>query len=496
MKIIIADDERLVRVSIRSMLSELPLPIEIVGEASNGEELVALAAQYLPDAAFVDIKMPKLNGLEGIKAAKAVSPHTQWVVLTGYSEFSYAQEAVRLQAVNYLLKPVSPEQLAQVLQSLLQLQQKWDLTANKEFECDIISLIHGLSSITNGDALDISEVHYEAIIFVIDSCLNEQELTPRQFQFCRRIREVMNSMAAKEVRLALLTFPDGDLGTVCAWDSLVSANGRKIKESYFSQIEQLAECMNCQELSITIFSSGEYTKIAEFLAGLSGFSKLKRLRALFGTGRKYLRQDLESLSDGKNLAEICKRLVELAKSHHEGNYSAYIENVHAIQKWETQMGSVLSKYQAAWQRFIGITIGIQLPEKNQKGMYTQLEEYGESILKRQVEKRQSETDLVERAVAYVAQNYQYDIGISQIAEKFNVTPNYLSMLFHKKTGQAFMKYLTEIRMIKAKELLADPNLQIQEIAQEVGYYSPRHFTKVFTQFFGCYPSEYRKRLKA
>lgn len=77
-------------------------------------------------------------------------------------------------------------------------------------------------------------------------------------------------------------------------------------------------------------------------------------------------------------------------------------------------------------------------------------------------------------IAYINENYRYEIGIAQIAEKLDVTP---------------------VRMIKAKEVLTDPNLQIQQVAEEVGYYSTRHFTKLFTQFVGCYPSEYRKGLR-
>jgi two-component system response regulator YesN len=89
----------------------------------------------------------------------------------------------------------------------------------------------------------------------------------------------------------------------------------------------------------------------------------------------------------------------------------------------------------------------------------------------------------------------YDIGIGQIAEQLHMTPNYLSTLFHKKTGSTFMVYLTKTRMLRAKELLADPHIQIQQVAEQVGYSSARYFTKLFTESVGCYPSEYRSRFK-
>ncbi|MOA39027.1 HTH-type transcriptional activator Btr [compost metagenome] len=76
----------------------------------------------------------------------------------------------------------------------------------------------------------------------------------------------------------------------------------------------------------------------------------------------------------------------------------------------------------------------------------------------------------------------------------DVTPNYLSSLFHKKMGETFTKYLTHIRMVKAKELLLrNPGLKVQEVAEQVGYYSTRHFTKLFLDHFDCYPSEMHQR---
>ena len=99
LKIVIVDDETLARASIKSMLEELHLPIEVVGEGSNGEDLVELVRTLRPELAFVDIKMPKLSGLEAIKIAKGLGTGCQWIVLTGFSEFEYAREALHLGAL-------------------------------------------------------------------------------------------------------------------------------------------------------------------------------------------------------------------------------------------------------------------------------------------------------------------------------------------------------------------------------------------------------------
>ena len=84
-------------------------------EATTGEQMVNLVRQDLPDVAFVDIRMPGLNGLEAIKAAKTLSPLTKWFILTGFPEFDYAHEAIRLGVSGYLLKPISPAELKKIL---------------------------------------------------------------------------------------------------------------------------------------------------------------------------------------------------------------------------------------------------------------------------------------------------------------------------------------------------------------------------------------------
>ena len=122
--------------------------------------------------------------------------------------------------------------------------------------------------------------------------------------------------------------------------------------------------------------------------------------------------------------------------------------------------------------------------------------HGEPLLNETTREEIQSSDLIAQVTAFVDRNYMDNIGIGQIAEQLNITPNYLSALFHKKTGINFMGYLKKIRMLKAKELLADPNIQIQQVAERVGYFSARHFARLFAETFGCLPSEYRDSYKS
>ena len=150
MKVVIADDESLVRYTLRSMINEMEAPWQIVGESTNGEELMDLLAEHQPNVAIVDIRMPKMNGLEAILLGKAKSPLTKWIILSGYSDFQYAQEALRLGVSQYLLKPVSPADLERALFDTYKDNKELMILHNQQFCNHLSALSNGLISIQQG----------------------------------------------------------------------------------------------------------------------------------------------------------------------------------------------------------------------------------------------------------------------------------------------------------------------------------------------------------
>ncbi|MEH7087218.1 response regulator, partial [Neobacillus drentensis] len=147
MKIVIADDEPWVRTSLVSMIYEMEASWEIVGEASHGRELVDTIAQFKPEVAIVDIRMPELDGLEAIRICRELSPQTRWIIVSGFSDFQYAQQAVKLGVTEYLLKPIHPEELEKAINSIALHNKEYALLLNQQFENELFSLTHGLTSL-------------------------------------------------------------------------------------------------------------------------------------------------------------------------------------------------------------------------------------------------------------------------------------------------------------------------------------------------------------
>jgi two-component system response regulator YesN len=200
-----------------------------------------------------------------------------------------------------------------------------------------------------------------------------------------------------------------------------------------------------------------------------------------------------SISD---VLKLCDLLISLASAYQDKEYLTYMKTLNDIEKIfsktyisldEDKKKSILS--------FIMRTVSCKIKPEDKPAIWLkQLHKAGEVLLLEAQKLDSSSSDLVNRVILFIEQNYADEISLGQIAENLNITASYLSNLFHRTTNTTFLKYLTKFRMLKAKELLTDSSNQVKQVAEQVGYYSTRHFTKLFKEFYGCYPSEFRKKL--
>lgn len=134
MRILIADDERLVRVNLLSMLEELYPGEHKADQARDGKELIEQVEKEFYDVVFLDINMPKMNGLDALEACRSKSPETRWCVLTGYSEFEYAKRSISLGVKGYLLKPPDIDELRELMEEIINEKKQKAQKRNQLFE--------------------------------------------------------------------------------------------------------------------------------------------------------------------------------------------------------------------------------------------------------------------------------------------------------------------------------------------------------------------------
>ncbi|QJD87421.1 response regulator transcription factor [Cohnella herbarum] len=499
MNVILADDERLVRSSLRSMLEELNIPIRIVGEARNGEELLKLVKSSSPDLIFVDIRMPKMDGLEAIREGKRFAPDASWVIVTGFSEFKYAQEAIRLGTSNYLLKPAEPEELEKCVRMAIQEQNKTAYYLNCEFEHWLTTQLRKSSS----EAIDSRESSYQGYRLTgLTLYLNKTDLKPGSSDLMQKLAQeiqqaIVKQPEFKEVRSGIVSLRSETIS--CFWAFPVTGSPAHIP--LISSIERQALSIVNREpgSSIHVLRTNDCEDVLNLLREMEEIHALAPLRVLFPVSSEVLSiaaLRAAAVVGKSNVFEFCEHLVQLINLYHRKDYVSYLKKVATMKKHDMRdLFESRDKLKHVC-RFLAKAIHSPVHEgMSAPDWYQALQRQGEDLLTdSNLNSPMDKTDVIQRVIEYVDKHYMEEIGIGTLAGEFNVTPNYLSTLFHKRNGVTFVKYLTNTRMLKAKELLLTKSeFKVQDVAQAVGYFSSRHFTKLFLEHFQCYPSEIRER---
>lgn len=491
MKILIADDESLARSVLKSILQELDLPLECLKEAVDGEQLIEQVKRYAPELAFVDIRMPKFNGLEAIKEAKKFSSSTRWIILTGYSEFRYAQQAIKLGAADYLLKPIDPEEVKALVHETMRANKEWLLTLNRQFARQIADIYRDLSSLPAQEQESFFlTTHFACAIFCIDSHLVEARRTERRRDFLQALQTHLDGIAVSEVRQALFTLSSEEIALVVAWEPTRDIQGKQLLCTTSYLCKQLCQQFNDQKFCVTIIQMEDCSSYNELREKLDWVQRFSPLRTLCGIGKTLYMADLMPYTTQLELLEVSDILIRISACYRKKTYLGFMKALETLEGKIRENSTFKCHTTACVANFLNHTVSCQL-DQDTTSWKQMLQACGEQLLID--DQKNGKGDIVDQVVSFIDENYMFDIGVAQIAMQLHVTPNYLSSLFHKKMGMTFMKYLTRIRMLRAKELLGDAKLSIQDVAEQVGYYSSRHFTKTFTEFFGFYPSDYRKK---
>ncbi|MBB6730943.1 response regulator transcription factor [Cohnella zeiphila] len=502
MNILVTDDEKWVRSGLVSMLQEIDLPTLSVREARNGEEMLELIRETVPDLVFVDIKMPKLSGLEAIRQGREMAPDAKWIILTGFMEFQYAKEAIRLGASNYLLKPADPKELeACVLQAWNERRQS-EHYRNYEFEhWAAARLREARLGVWDGSVRLYEGFGFAGATLYVDGS-NQTEL----------YRNAMNRLTAGlpeapgdqsgaiDLRRGLIQADSGRMAVLWCWPLQGEQRDRGTLAGLEEQIAGLIQQENTEgSLSVHALRTGFCDHFRELIGQLERLDTLSPLRLCYAPGSVLTLAELQSESLQPERLAWCEAVIRLARLYQEKDYVGYSKELAALGKTNVRdlfenramLDSVCRFLQASIQSAVR-------PHMKPAEWLESLRRQGDAMLASAGQPgASSNADIVSRVIQYVDRNYMNDIAIGTLAAQFNVTPNYLSSLFHKKEGVTFVKYLTRIRMLKAKELLlTKPDLKVHEVSQAVGYFSSRHFTKLFIEQFGCYPSEIREKFEA
>lgn len=462
MNILLADDERLTRLGLKSMIEELYPGAHRFTEAADGEKLLDQLKEETPDLIFLDIHMPRLTGLEAY--SRFSHQKIPVVMLTGYAEFAYAKEALKLGALDYLLKPASLDEVKATMEKAYALYEERELLLRKDYELEFEKILDLYTTIGFLQSPRYVLPPYTAILFYFDHYKKEtfkrdlDALTGLLSRLCtsRRLRYTMSFLAS---------------GEIC-----FLASGHIGPEEFTPELLHFHQNSGCTATGFYISAR----ELSELFEQIEAVQKEESLRCCVRLGSVISEKERGQSAALLPLSELLEKLLV---AHRAGDVMGY-RNLLAALLDLPQAKELLVMCDQSLNRILTMESGTEARIRT----FEQLVEF-----LKQMGSQNQNVDLIDRINAYVEENYMNQIGIGTIADMIDISPNYLSKIYKLKTGENFIDHLTGVRLKKAAELMAGgQTATVRETAERVGYFSTRYFTKVFLKNMGITPSEYLK----
>lgn len=538
-KVFLVEDEMVIRRGIKNSIDWEKEGYIFCGEASDGELAYPMIIKEKPDILITDIRMPFMDGLELCKLVKKELPNIKILILSGYDEFDYAKEAIRLGVTEYLLKPISSGKLLEALNGVSEsirrekedkdLVRKYmeEMRENTEHEKQKFFEQMIAGNLSMADALETGK-KYE-----MNLSAGMYNLLLFRFTLGKENRKSGELLGEAEYAIEKLTerleyvfeFQRGVEG----WAFLLMAdNEEQMSERVKELSKDLEEIM--KNYSTIAYFGGIGQPVARLRELEESFREAERalaarftmeLNRIISVEDIRMAQNVDTLDDIEitSFGEIEKTRTMLEKILNNGAEDEIDEfvDVYINELPEENLKSVLMRQYIIMDAYIvmmsfcekieGIEGEMQAQSeelKNSMKTIQTLEEiknYIRMLLKKIIGVRDTisgrrYSDIIEIAKDQIRKTYMSDeISLNTIAAEVGMSPSYFSSIFSKEMGKTFVEYLTEIRMDRAKELLMCSSMKTSEIGYEVGYKDPHYFSYIFKKTQNCTPKEFRARGK-
>ncbi len=531
-KVFLVEDEIVIREGIKNKIRWEDEGFIIVGDESDGELAYPMIIREQPDILITDIKMPFMDGLELSKLLKKDMPQLKIIIISGYSDFGYAQQAIDIGVSEYLLKPITSSKLVaavknaaaviekerkekQILEQYQHLVYQKQGEKRKDFFNALVSGKMSLTQIVEQEeelGIDMVARVFCVLLFQfkgqgdmyeysndIVQCETRMSQALSKFNNIKVFERGMDGwafvlMGEDELQIHELTRELCNLLVDICEDGVHFFGGigrvvyrvRDLQQSYLD--------------ANSAFSLRYFESRDQFLS----YNDVNNIKSQIGNKINVSELNLEKL-DRNLLEEFLKRgtihdVDEFVDSYFDGFGS------NAMRSTLFRHYIIMDGYSAIMKFLKAHNYPKEKIENSLKSMDSVIDslssfedccKFYKSILREAIDLRNKNSQrryagLIEKAKEYMLHNYAMsDLTLDQVASAVNLSPNYFSSLFNQETGMTFIEYLTDIRMEKAKDYLRCTNKKITEIGYLVGYLDSHYFSYIFKKTQNCTPSEYR-----
>lgn len=535
-KLLIVEDEKWEREGLVDFLDWSELDIYISGAAVNGVQGLELARKYQPDIIITDIKMPKMDGLEFAREVRSFLPECKIIIITGYDDFEFAREAIQLGVYEYLLKPIQKDQMLEVMgktltsisqergkiehvHALKHLLSESVYEAREKFLRDIIEKnLKDNGDVNTADQLNISfppqGIAAVVIKYDLHSWYSGKENSERLIYQGELYRQIRQSVGNEGITVQLQT--GSSEIAICL---MIEGVDKSYIYDVIDRIRQEWDSIEAPELAIGI---GSVTKT------ISGFTDSFRqaktaLESLF-----FMKDDkllfYDDMIENEGIrefgstqfftatAEYSKKVLNGVVSLDAKSLITLSDELFNFMCNSSVNKSMVCNYFAGLISELSIMLissyGVQdavriadedifralnefIRLEDMKKWFQELLLYANSSIS---DKKQNKVKyIIEKVMDIIQNEYGNSIGLETIADRLELSPNYLGSIFKQHTGKRFTEILTDFRMKKAKELLASGGVNVIDTAKNVGFINTAYFCTVFKKLHGVSPADYQKK---
>lgn len=506
-KVLIIDDEPAVRRGIANIIEWGKYGYIICGMAEDGLSGLEKIKSLKPDLVLVDVKMPRMDGLELIQRLYKEKSEVRIIILSGYAQFEYAQKALAYGVDAYLLKPVDEVELITLVKKIYEQlvesnsseelnKKRVALSTEKIIENIVIGHLNFEEIMKLNSQYSLSFPWDEYQVMVVG--VNDEMIVNKDIK--AQINSAINKFIARYGKGHTFS-TNNHMGMLFSKDLL------SVNDNLLIALRNEIKLKTNQSFTISI---GKVVKEVEDIKSsyMQALDLLKN-KFVFGS-HKILTPDLiernKYRNDEINIHETAKKLVGAMYDRDKNKISEILADTMQIMKsihsgQDTIKSYYLYLYNMIVAEFQGKNAAVYEILKNDKEVLNDisskrsLDELNDYMLKKlndiisKIDIRKP-VNVIDLLIAYIHENYEKDLKLNYLATKFNYGSTYLGKLIKNHTGYCFNNYLDRIRIDKSKELLKE-RYKVYEVSNIVGYCNINYFYSKFKSIVGMSPTQYR-----
>ncbi|MEK4064562.1 MULTISPECIES: response regulator [Paenibacillus] len=517
-KVLLVDDEPIILRSLKVAIPWDELGLEIAGEARNGEVALRLIEEKAPQIIISDIRMPVIDGIALMKEVLPRSSKLIFIFISGYGEFEYARDALRLGAFDYLLKPIDHDELTEMLtrakvkldkqkeneQLMLSVQMLSTLARERMFAEFTLGNSRPLQHLKWLENSELEGEYFMAVVRLDDyAALAARWSAEEKHLWLFAIRNILEEWSMDNGALSVFPFYNGEW--VLLFPGRLGEGKRELGEKLVADIKRYSKLacsvgisrstQGIDQLS-TVYPLAAKALFQRFYSGQAGVFIEEETPDTGGRDVKYPKELEVSLIESIRTLNMERMLVLFDEM------AIFIE-AQALSK-ELAERIIIEMVVVLYRQFENLNMQ---PDWSLEGLLGKLHGLGTltamiNVLKQEfrewmlesnkVMAREDGRSVVEKAKRYIEDNYHKDLSIEELSEVAGLSISHFCTLFKQISGYTFLEFVTNCRMEKAKYILQNSNVKVYQVAPLVGYQDPRYFTQVFKKATGKTPTEYRE----